>query len=284
MKLASLLVFSFSAYSASLGSGGADSHGVWENYETRLEPSSPPIHKYGGGVLTTKNIIKRHLCNFDNNTYFGYDLSVEPISDNRYRMVFGPLTMPPHQMTELFKEVPSWVPLALPGGPATMEVRAGETVALDLFVNPSTGQKVTDYLTIKGNDRQEVKVTGEARDFSPEDATIAIMSPRVTVDGKELLSSQGGISGQAVWIDVPGHGRFVFSLAARPDLGMQKAGEIRGSTLAWHSNGHDYAIATDGPIASGSRAYNVYVFYVPRNVEHFGMSAGPRPDPPIRAH
>lgn len=281
MKLVSLILFSLSAYGAQLMSGGASSNGVWVNYETRLEPGSPPIHRHGGGTLTEKNVIKRHMCNFDNNTYFGYDLTVEPLVDGRHRFRFAPLTITPQEMSKIFDKVASWTPLPLPGGLITMEVRAGETVALDLFVNPSSGQKVTDYLTIKGKERQQVNVAGPAGDFGPEDATIEISSPHMSVDGKPAISSQGAVSGQAVWVDIPEHGRFVFSLAPRPDLGMQKAGEIRGTRMTWRNGGREYTITTDKPIASGLRAYHLYVFHIPRVAQYFGMSAGPKADDPI---
>ncbi len=100
----------------------------------------------------------------------------------------------------------------------------------------------------------------------------AVLScPRVVVDGKNIASSEGGISGDAVWIDLPGHGRFVFSLAPRLEIGMQRAGEIRGTTMSWRSGGHHYTITTDKPIASGSRAYNLYVFHIPRIGQSFSM-------------
>lgn len=273
MKCLSLILFSFSVSGAVLMSGGASSNGVWVKFEMRLEPGSPPLGKYLGGVSGNGNTIHRDVRNSNNNTYFGYDLTVDPLGNGRYRLRFAPLS----------KSIPDWTPLPLPGGPAIMEVRAGETVALDLFVNSSTGQKVTDYLTIKTNDRQQVTVAGPARDFSPADATIEVNSPHLSVDGKAVLESQGGVAGQAVWINVPEHGRFVFSLAPRVDLGMIKAGEIRGTTMTWHSGGHEYTITTDKSIASGSGAYNLYVFYIPRVVARFGMSAGPKPDPAIRA-
>ena len=149
MKLVSLILVSLSAYGAVLTSGGAGSNGIWVNYESRLEPGSPPIQKYGGGVLTEKNTIKRHVCNFDNNTYFGYDLTMEPLREGVYLLRFAPLTITPQKMSEIFEKVSNWTPLPLPGGPVTMEVRAGQTVALDLFVNASTGQKVTDTLWSK---------------------------------------------------------------------------------------------------------------------------------------
>ena len=155
MKFVSLVLLSVSAlHGETLLSGGGASNGVWVDLETRLEPSSPPIYKHGGGTLTEKNVIKRHICNFDNNTYFGYDLTMERLPNGKVRLRFAPLTITPRQMSELFERVQNWTALVLPdGAPASLEVRYGETVALDLFVNHSTGQKVTEYLTVKDKGR-----------------------------------------------------------------------------------------------------------------------------------
>src|SRR5688572_21231796 len=147
MKLVSLMLFSFACCGAELMSGSASSNGVSVNYVTRLEPGSPPLGKHGGGSITENNgPIKRHLCDFGSRTYFGYDLTIDPLANGMYKLRFAPLTITPQKMSEIFEKVVGWIQLPLPGGPVTMEVRGGETVALDLFVNPSTGQKVTDYL------------------------------------------------------------------------------------------------------------------------------------------
>lgn len=281
MKLASLLLLSLPAWSTQLMSGGAGSNGVWVNFDTQLEPGSPPITKHGGGTLTERNVIKRHLCNFDNNTYFGYDLTMEPLAGGRVRLRFSPLTITPQLMTKLFDKVPQWTPLPLPGGAVTMEAKVGDTVALDLFTNPSTGQKVTDYLTIK-NAQPVATVDGQARDFGPEDATLQFSSPLISADGKEVASTKGSIAGPTVWIDLPGHGRFVFSLAPRTDLGLQRAGEIRGNVVTWRSNGHDYKVVTDTAVTTGARAYNLYMIHLPRQVNQFNISAGARLDDPLR--
>jgi hypothetical protein len=63
---------------------------------------------------------------------------------------------------------------------------------------------------------------------------------------------------------------------------MQRTGEIRGNTMTWRANGHDYKIETSKPIASGSRAYNLYVSYLLGTAEYFGTSAGSSPEHPIR--
>ncbi len=158
MKLISLFLIclaSQGAHSASrLSTGSASTSGVSVSDQTHLEPGSPSIQRHCGGVLTENNTIKRHIGNLDNQTYFGYDLTIEPLADGRFSLRFAPLTIAPTKMTEIFREVSNWTALPLPNGPATLVVRAGETIAVDLFINPSTGQKVTEYLTVEGNERQ----------------------------------------------------------------------------------------------------------------------------------
>lgn len=286
MKLASLVLISAVALTAQsrtrLYSSSVSSHGIFVHSETYLEPGSPSIQRHGGGVLTENGIIKSHIGNFDNQTYFGYDLTTERLADGRVRLRFAPLSIDPAKMAQLFPKVPSWRPLPLPGGPVTLVVKDGETVALDLFTDSSTGQKVTEYLTVHREDRAEARVEGPARDFGVEDATIALTAPKVSVDGKADVSWRGSISGSAVWMDLPSHGRFVFSLAARPELGMQRMGEVRGTSLAWRYAGRDYKISSSKPIASGSHAYHLYVFAIAKPVKEFTLFAGPRPDDPIR--
>ena len=283
MRLVSLILVSVCAYGAQFMGGTTNVTGALVTYTTHLEPPTPPISSHGGGTLTQDDIIKRHVCNFDNNTYFGYDLTVEPLAEGRFRLKFAPLTISAEQMSKIFDKVPKWTPLPLPAGPAPMDVRAGDTVALDLFVNTSTGQKVTDYLTITPTGPQQNQGGGRAQNFGAEDALMEIRSPQVRVDGKPTLSSPRGVSGQAVWLDLPGHGRFVFSLAPRPDLGMQRAGEIRGATMTWHAAGRHFLITAEKPITAGPRAYNVYVLHLPHPIDAFGIFGGARPDDAIRS-
>ena len=288
-KFASVLLLAVSVSlaqppGAQLGSGGASSNGIWVQWETRLEPGSPPISKHSGGTLGENNVIKRHFCDFDNRTYFGYDVRAEPLADGRIRLRFEPLTITPAKMSQIFKEVPNWTPLPLPKSPATVEVRMGDTLAMDLFSNPATGQKITDYLhfSLEGK-RADPAPTGPPRDFQVDDVSIQLMSPQVTVNGAVVASTKGGIIGPAIWMDLPGHGRFVVALVPRPDLGLQRLGEVRGRRLSGRHAGFDYAANTDNPIAPGIRAYKLYVLPVTRNVKEFVLMAGPKPDDPVHS-
>jgi hypothetical protein len=68
---------------------------------------------------------------------FGYDLQVErlPLGYD-YRVTFRPLSVHP----KVGADVP------LPGYPEPQTVHSGATIALDLFVNPATQQKLVEYI------------------------------------------------------------------------------------------------------------------------------------------
>jgi len=265
MKIVSILLCS-SACWAQIQTGSATVNGVSMHYETRLEKPIPGIENSGGGVLTTDKVIKRHLCDMTQRTYFGYDLTMEPTSGGRYRLTFSPLSITPEKMGEIYPQVRNWRLLLSPQQLTTETVRGGDTVALDLFVNPSTGQKIVDYITINGDDGRHVTALGTARDFSIEDGELKIISPRLTINGRVLdatVNTGMGISGTPLWIYVEGRGRFVFTLTPRADLGFQKAGEIRGSTMTWRWGSDEFSLNAKGRIAPGDGAYYVYVFSSP---------------------
>jgi hypothetical protein len=263
-RISFLLSFCFTGVVwAQLMTGNGHVSGVSYSYETRLEPPEPKISKIGGGTLTTDNVVKRHLCDFIQKKCFGYDLKMEALSDGRYVLEFSPLTITPEKMAEIFDNVGGWTLLPMPQRPATQILNAGDTVALDLFVNPSTGQKIVDYLTVQGGHGRRLSASGSAHDFSVEEGWLEISSPRLTINGKLLDATalnRGAVGGSSVWIYISGRGRFIFSLSPRSDLGLQKAGEVRGSTLTWRWGGDEFSLNADKRIAPGGGAYNVYVF------------------------
>ena len=265
--------------------GNGNVNGVSYSYETRLEPPDPPIGKYGGGNLTHDNkVVQRHLCDFTQKKCFGYDLKVETLSDGRYAFEFSPLTITPEKMAEIFDNVGGWTLLPMPQHPATQILNPGDTVALDLFVNPTTGQKIVDYLTVQGGHGRRLSASGSAHDFSVEEGLLEISAPRLTINGMPSHVTalyRGAVSGSALWVYISGHGRFIFSLAPRADLGLQKAGEVRGSSLTWRWGGDEFSLNADKRIAPGGGAYNVYVFndasYRPKGDDSnaaFRMGAG----------
>jgi hypothetical protein len=129
-----------------------------------------------------------------------------------------------------------------------------------------------------------LSASGSPRDFSVAEGWLEISAPRLTINGKPLeamANDRAAIGGSPVWIYINGRGRFMFSLAPRSDLGLQKAGEIRGSTLTWRWGRDEFVLNTDNRIAPGGGVYDLYVFnevnYRPKGDDGaaYQMGAGP---------
>src|SRR5262245_50198019 len=231
---------------AQIMSGTASMRGVSYSYETRLEPPGPGRANIGGGTLTN-TAVHRHLCDFNSKKYFGYDLVMEPVGGGQYRFTFSPLSLTPEKIEEIYDNVKGWSPLALPHNPETQVVSAGDTITLDLFVNPETGQKIVEYIRVHERPGRPLSPQGPAKDFSIEEVGLHISAPRLSINGKPLdpAATRGAaVSGAPLWIYVSSYGRFTFSLAPRPDIGMLKAGEIRGVTMIWRWGNDEFSLAT----------------------------------------
>lgn len=240
--------------------GTATMNGITFSYESRLEPAVPAM-KLGSGVLVNANV-KRHLWDMANRTFFGYDVSMDGMADGRYLFRFSPLTLTPKKMEELYPGTQGWRMIALPSVPPMQILREGDTLALDLFVNPSTGQKVVDYLKVERGEGRGLTAPGPARDLAVADVSIELSRPNFSVNGKQVAQSMGTVKAALPWLHYESHGSFYFSLVPRPEY--QRAGEIRGSTMKWRWGSDEFTVNTDGEIAPAHhRAYNLYVSHDP---------------------
>ncbi len=248
--------------------------GVGFAYEMRLEPSVPAItsQNLGGGVLADEGM-HRFISDNSRHVYFGYDISVERLPDaTAYRVTIRPLSVGVDKFHRPV-DLTNFTMLPLPGYPAPQTLHSGDVMALDLMTNPETGQKIVDYISIleprRGQGtfnpdppRQLSYTPGTPRDFTVEDASLRLAAPRLTVNGKLDESStrhNGEVAGGAVWIYVPNRGRFILSLVPHRNLGFQKAGEVRGSTLTFTVGSETYTVSCANSIAPGDTPFNVYV-------------------------
>ncbi|MBL8295876.1 MAG: hypothetical protein JNN08_28795 [Bryobacterales bacterium] len=250
-----------------LMSGSASNGGAAFRYETRLEPAMPDLSGQfgGGGVLAGKSGIHRYVTESEGRRYFGYDLVMEPLADaNQYRVTVRPLSVDAPRLG--LKDPASWRQVPLPGYPVSQILRGGETMALDLLVNTATGQKIVDYIHLQDQKRLVYTAAGRARDFTAEDAELRVMDPRISVNGRPLDVSagySGGVSGAAVWMYIPGRGRYFLSLVPHARRGFLRAGEVRGSTIRFTTGGDQVEVDCNGAVTSGSAAYNLYVLHQP---------------------
>jgi hypothetical protein len=223
-------------------------------FSATVEQSGQAARVLPGGVRVDGDRVHRTISDNPHKVYFGYDVVLESGRTNgTFQIRIEPLNVPPSEMALLGMN-PGWTGLSLPVSPVIPEIRLGATVKLDLLVNPSTGEKIVDSLTVKALGISN----SPPREFKETDAELRFVQPQLRVDSNRVSSpDNGGISGAAVWFYVPGHGRFVMSLA--PHSGFQKTGEVNGTLLTLHDGPHVIEIESRQPIAPGSGSFFVYV-------------------------
>jgi hypothetical protein len=274
------------------GSAGGSKYQFF--YETFLDPSLPELGNMGGGTIGGEGVIHRFMSDRRQRVYFGYDVLIEMLPQpNTYRITFSQLTTSESLRQVLGHDASSWIQLPAPdwGGPAVRTIRSGEVLGLDLLTNSTTGQKIVDYVSVKGPSFDPnwdfVYESGTPQDFRTEDAALELRSPYVTVNGQLGASSiPTGVfaSGAAVWLYLPLYGRFILSLIPHPGIGFVKAGEIRGSTASFMIGDDVFSIASNGRIAPGHRPFNLYVLHEPGwkppdgNTSVWGGGAADSPD------
>ncbi|HEY3837664.1 MAG TPA: polysaccharide biosynthesis/export family protein, partial [Bryobacteraceae bacterium] len=129
-----------------LMNGNVLHRGFTLNYETRLEPPAPPfVGGFVGGNVTDDKLIHRYMAYNAEHKFFGYDLQVDhDETDNTYRVTFLPLSITPARIE--LENPSSWATISMPAYPSPQTIHPGDSIALDLFVNPATGQKIVEYL------------------------------------------------------------------------------------------------------------------------------------------
>jgi len=243
-------------------SGSSSGHDIGFSFETRLEPPSPPVQGLGGGgVIGGPSGVHRYTTDSLARRYFGYDVElVRGQEANTYRITIRPLSLPPEKIV---RDPTAWTMVPLPVYPTPQIVGRGDTVVLELFTHPGTGQKIVDYLHIGDSEPRGIPAAGLPRDFTLTDAELRITKPRMSVNGKpeESASAVSVISGAWLWFYLPDRGRYFLSILPRPEFGFSKAGEIRGSSLTFSIGGATINIDCDGRIMPGYGAYNLYVLH-----------------------
>jgi hypothetical protein len=255
-------------------------------YRTMVEPprpSSQELHIGGGGIDDSKTQ-HRILQDSQQKKYFGYDLNVDSLGGGTFQLTFKPLTIPSLDVG-FFALGPDWSELPMPSIPATMQVNDGETVALDLLVNPATGEKIVEYITVNAKPKSSANANPPA-DLQLSDIRMSLMSPTLHVNGKSREwnhgDAHGSASGAILWVYVPDRGRFLLSFTPHLDLGFRQAGQVRGSNIKFTWNSETYELRTAGNVIPADGAWNLYVYqdtgYQPEGYPPTLYGAGDKPE------
>jgi len=272
-----LLTACLGMHAAQLMMSGSGSQGrVAFRYETRIEPEIPgqKVNEFGGGILVAKGF-HRFVYDKTAKIYYGYDLVIEPRPSGQFLVIFQPLSTLP----EMLRRDGPWTALPLLRMPPMQTVAKGDTIAIDLFLRPATGQKIVDYLLIDENTPATPDV------MRPEAGQIRLSGAKVTRNGRLVTQEQpgGGLKGGVVYLYVPGAGRYLFTLSPALELGFRKTGEIRGTRLTASWGDDRVEVECENEITPGEAPQQVYVFHDPGwrpesqpEVFHSGASDHPR--------
>jgi len=255
-------------------------------------PSAMGRFRSGSSIHSslTEVIAHRYFYNEFDQVYFGYDARLEidpqngPVRITFYDLSIGVLDFVPGPGRG---DPAAWKKLPLPALPSQQSVRAGDRIAVELWSDSIAGQKLADLVRIEQprpllsgpvgsmlgpsgpSSRYSAAaiptVSGDAHPFSAEDAELRLVQPRVTIDGEvqPALGRTANASGTLVWFHLPGRGRYVLSLAPRPELGFVKAGEVRGGAITFTIGNDRFLVESTTAMASGDAPYILYVLHDP---------------------
>jgi len=238
----------------------------------------------------------RYFYFASSHTYFGYDVAIEPEPQpDTFRATFYDLSVGPLDFLGSPRtptDPTQWKKIPLPAVPEPMVIHRGDTVSIEVFVNPDTQEKLVDSLSVQPTTRDQrapmamrvtqthavtrgttiaaeaphppvPAITGTARDFTVEDAVLHLRGCRVTIGGGIPMYSQvdHAVSGSLVWFYAPDHGRYILSLAPRPELGFVKTGEVRGEAITFTIGNDAVSLESPDAIAPDDAPYTLYVLH-----------------------
>lgn len=261
-------------------------------------------------VRGSENVVHRIYLDRENKIYFGYDLEVEPVADSdQYKLIIKPLSEPPILITpppgfrsgagaanggqaqggEL--RLSDLTSLALPKFPQPQTVHDGDTLALDVLVNPHTGVRIIDLIRVssKGIPPQAQPQGGEvsagggggaAIDLTPEMIQLHVANSNLFVNGQKVVGTDEGkgpgVAGALVWFYLPDYGRFILSLTPREGYDFLKIGVVEGRKLSFTADGNRFEWVSTSPVVPGvDDTLNLWVLHDPQYRPDVGPEQSP---------
>jgi hypothetical protein len=235
-------------------------------FETWVEQRS---RDYAESVITGLTDIERaagkatiHRFVRDNfrHTYLTYTMTFETIARTKtFRITFNDSVVESASDPVNHPANEDWKRASAAPYPVPQILRDGETIALTLAMDTRTGRRMVDYIRVGTGPLSPRQ--GVARDVYAEDAELTITQPRLRTNGIEqpaAASLPATLSAPAVWVYIPGQGRYELSFKPRAGEGFEKAGEVAENSLVFSSDGNIFRIDCAERVATGSGTYNIY--------------------------
>jgi hypothetical protein len=152
---------------------------------------------------------------------------------------------------------------------APIIVGNGDTMAIDVLMNPQTGVKLVDYYRISNKPQVNRRNTGasatSARQFKTDEIELNVFQYELRLNGETVYKSSGGFRGRFIWVDVPRVGRFLFSLAQTEAeaAGFQPAAYVNEHQITFTHGGNRYELISEEPIVPGSGVFYLWMLHDP---------------------
>jgi hypothetical protein len=200
-----------------------------------------------------KLVIQRYLRDNFRRLDIRYSVILETLPETgTYRATFGVSN------AERPKGLNSdWQLLAPPRYPAPQIAKDGDTIPLKLYLSPASGHELMEYIHL--GQLPPALRTESPRDVYTDAPEFDISLPRLRMNGvaQELSVPSESFHGPALWIYIPGQGRF--DLSFKPASNFELCGEAFANSLIF-SSGEDL-FRLDGAeriAAAGSAPYRIY--------------------------
>ncbi|MDQ3817745.1 MAG: hypothetical protein M3362_08650 [Acidobacteriota bacterium] len=219
------------------------------------------------------NTIRRVLVDSDGSLYFGYALVIEPVpSSKQFKVSVRPLSPEDERDLRARKSFqarrlhPNYNAAELARSSAPQIINDGDTLALDVLVNPQTGDKITDIITISADRArlEDAPVSETPRDFTLEDVEMKMITYRLLINGELVAGGKqsGACVGALIWFHLPKRGgRLIFSVMPHPGYDFQKIGTIEGNKIKFTLDGDQYEWISNTAVVGRGGYWNLYVLY-----------------------
>ena len=227
-------------------------------------PTSLASLIYSQALAGDNKIIHRVLTDGQRQVIFGYDLWIhaDPVArkfslavlpaEEAFRRTFLKDSVS-RNLTASFATFPR------SAAPQTLD--DGDTVSLELLVNPESGVKIVDLVRVTFDRSTLVDhLEPQPRDFTLDAVSLSMKGYQLLIDGKLVGQSKStiGYSGSLLWFYVPGRGRFIFSLVPREGYKFRKAGVLEGNKIEFVAKGEHYEWLSGAEILPNGR-WNLWV-------------------------
>lgn len=147
---------------------------------------------------------------------------------------------------------------------APLTINDGDTLALDVLINPRTGVKLVDYFRITSR-RPVVRssigdLSATARPIEIGDVEFLVENFDLRLNGKTIYTSKGGMGGRFIWLDVPQTGRFIFSLTPLSEAdGFYRSAYLTRQRIVFSNGADKYELTAEHSIIPASGVFYLWV-------------------------